>query len=712
MKHLVFLMVAIAACAVLAKTSTPEGWTDDYDAALKRAAAENKLVLADFSGSDWCGCCKKLDKEVFDTEEFRKGATNEYVLLMVDTPQDQELLSEKAKKQNPKLVEKYRVEGFPTVLVLDAKGGVVFQGGYEQGGPKKYLKMLRRGAKKAPDIAKYIKPIEDVLNKYDADMQKDSEAMKERLEKEFPAPKLEVPSARNARMKKMKTRGGEIFFGEIFAKYEPLYDKAFAEAKAMKVPPHLELKKLELISRQEQSFLSMKMAKLRFEAEQNGYLDEDDSDEDDGEEDDDVDEDGEPVPNDGHWHGIAYAESWAACVQTNAALPTAWKYFTEQFRPYVRRQLLPADEKAFAKETAALVDGIARTLWTPHNTSYVTWSLGADFRLAQSLRDRGCSNLTVRALATAGDFDAHMKRHGSIWPKGKESDVYRGVAAELLDKGASPLLRWLYVRRIGEKIVNCGTPDKDMVDGLKERPQDLRVVYNLIGSPECAKAADPWFGLMAEAKAENSAAWKCRGGGYAGKVTEEGWKGFYEHLGKATNLMERAYALHPELPETAALMMEVKAPIDEDAMNTWFDRVLALEVDNPDAWQTLMFYSLPRWWGSVQDLRDLSAILATITREDASGLRYLSAQTLGTAAIEADAKDPSAFFRDPELRSRYLSALRPLVDGEGVDDETAGCARKGIVDRFWDVGEYEEAGKAYRELIASAPVRFSLPGDH
>ena len=712
MKHLVFLMVAIAACAALAKTSTPEGWTDDYDAALKRAAAENKLVLADFSGSDWCGWCKKLDKEVFDTEEFRKGATNEYVLLMVDTPQDQELLSEKAKKQNPKLVEKYKVRGFPTVLVLDAKGGVVFQGGYEQGGPKKYLKMLRRGAKEAPDIAMYIKPIEDVLNKYDADMQKDSEAMKERLEKEFPAPKLEVPSARNARMKKMKTRGGEIFFGEIFAKYESLYDKAFAEAKAMKVPPHLELKKLELISRQEQSFLSMKMAKLRFEAEQNGYLDEDDSDEDDGEEDDDVDEDGEPVPNDGHWHGIAYAESWAACVQTNAALPTAWKYFTEQFRPYVRRQLLPADEKAFAKETAALVDGIARTLWTPHNTSYVTWSLGADFRLAQSLRDRGCSNLTVRALATAGDFDAHMKRHGSIWPKGKESDVYRGVAAELLDKGASPLLRWLYVRRIGEKIVNCGTPDKDMVDGLKERPQDLRVVYNLIGSPECAKAADPWFGLMAEAKAENSAAWKCRGGGYAGKVTEEGWKGFYEHLGKATNLMERAYALHPELPETAALMMEVKAPIDEDAMNTWFDRVLALEVDNPDAWQTLMFYSLQRWRGSVQDLRDLSAILATITREDASGLRYLSAQTLATAAIEADAKDPSAFFRDPELRSRYLSALRPLVDGEGVDDETAGCARKGIVDRFWDVGEYEEAGKAYRELIASAPVRFSLPGDH
>ena len=185
MKTLITIVLAASALAAGAKTSTPAGWTDDYDVALKRAAAENKLVLADFSGSDWCGWCKKLDKEVFDTEEFRKGATNEYVLLMVDTPQDQELLSEKAKIENPKLVEKYKVRGFPTVLVLDAKGGIVFQGGYEKGGPKKYLKMLKRGVMEAPDIAKYIKPIEDVLNKYDDDMKKDCEAMKDRLEKEY-----------------------------------------------------------------------------------------------------------------------------------------------------------------------------------------------------------------------------------------------------------------------------------------------------------------------------------------------------------------------------------------------------------------------------------------------------------------------------------------------------------------------------------------------
>ncbi len=151
MKTLMAIALLASALAAEAKTSTPAGWTDDYDAALKLAAAEKKLVLADFSGSDWCGWCKKLDKEVFDTEVFRSAATNQYVLLMVDSPQNRDLLSEKAKKRNPELVKKYKVRGFPTVLVLDAKGGVVFQGGYAKGGPKQYLKMLKDGVKAASD---------------------------------------------------------------------------------------------------------------------------------------------------------------------------------------------------------------------------------------------------------------------------------------------------------------------------------------------------------------------------------------------------------------------------------------------------------------------------------------------------------------------------------------------------------------------------------
>ena len=154
--------------------------------------------------------------------------------------------------------------------------------------------------------------------------------------------------------------------------------------------------------------------------------------------------------NDGHWHGIEYAESWAACVQTNAALPTAWKYFTEQFRPYVRRQLLPKDETAFAKETAALVDGVARSLWTPFVDRVKSSALREDYKVAQSLRDRGCSNLTVLAFAKIADRADHKDRFCSM--SRKQRAPYREFATNLVVNGASPLLRLLQplVEKMGE----------------------------------------------------------------------------------------------------------------------------------------------------------------------------------------------------------------------------------------------------------------------
>lgn len=149
MKKTLLAVALLSAMVAGAKTSTPAGWTDDYDAALKKAAAERKLVVADFSGSDWCGWCKRLDREVFNTETFRKDATNRFVLLMIDTPMDKSLLNAKAKTQNPALVKKYAIRGFPTVLMLDQDGKVVHQAGYQAGGPVPYLEMLNAAAEKA-----------------------------------------------------------------------------------------------------------------------------------------------------------------------------------------------------------------------------------------------------------------------------------------------------------------------------------------------------------------------------------------------------------------------------------------------------------------------------------------------------------------------------------------------------------------------------------
>ena len=80
--------VAAPACAAKMSTSVPKGWIEDFEAAKKEAAAGGKYILLAFSGSDWCGWCKKLEKEVFSQSEFVRDAQKAFVLTMIDTPRD------------------------------------------------------------------------------------------------------------------------------------------------------------------------------------------------------------------------------------------------------------------------------------------------------------------------------------------------------------------------------------------------------------------------------------------------------------------------------------------------------------------------------------------------------------------------------------------------------------------------------------------------
>ena len=93
--------------AVLAATSTPKGFMDDLDAALASAKASGKFVYACFSGSDWCGWCVKLEKEVFSDEAFATSLKDDYELVFIDSPRDRSRLSEGAKVRNPELTRKF-----------------------------------------------------------------------------------------------------------------------------------------------------------------------------------------------------------------------------------------------------------------------------------------------------------------------------------------------------------------------------------------------------------------------------------------------------------------------------------------------------------------------------------------------------------------------------------------------------------------------------
>jgi protein disulfide-isomerase len=117
------------------------GWDDDYEKALAKAKAENKMVVLDFTGSDWCGWCMKLDKEVFSKKEFKDYAKENLVLVEVDFPQAKRQ-SKKLKEQNEKLKTDHAVRGYPTIIVLDSEGKKVGQLGYMAGGPAPFIEKL------------------------------------------------------------------------------------------------------------------------------------------------------------------------------------------------------------------------------------------------------------------------------------------------------------------------------------------------------------------------------------------------------------------------------------------------------------------------------------------------------------------------------------------------------------------------------------------
>ena len=118
--------LALVSLCLTSGVFAADGWETDYGKALAKARAENKRVLLDFTGSDWCGPCIELKKRVFSQSEFRAYAEKNLVLVEIDFPQRKKQAPE-LKKQNEKLSSQYGVDakGFPTIVLLDAKGKVV-----------------------------------------------------------------------------------------------------------------------------------------------------------------------------------------------------------------------------------------------------------------------------------------------------------------------------------------------------------------------------------------------------------------------------------------------------------------------------------------------------------------------------------------------------------------------------------------------------------
>lgn len=122
MKKLLAVLFLAGLFVSVLSAATPKGWTSDFEAAKKTAAKEKRLMYVLFTGSDWCGYCIKLQKEVLSKPKFKKLGEKDFVFVYIDFPR-------KSRADNPManraLSEIYKVRGFPTAFVMDPNGKVL-----------------------------------------------------------------------------------------------------------------------------------------------------------------------------------------------------------------------------------------------------------------------------------------------------------------------------------------------------------------------------------------------------------------------------------------------------------------------------------------------------------------------------------------------------------------------------------------------------------
>lgn len=126
--------------------STEPVWLTNLEEAQSLAKKEGKLILLNFSGSDWCNNCKRLHRSLFEEEEFKTYASQNLILLNLDFPaKKKNQLSKDQKEYNDKLAEKYNKKGiFPLVLLLDSTGKTIGNLEYPQKDVQTYLLELKK----------------------------------------------------------------------------------------------------------------------------------------------------------------------------------------------------------------------------------------------------------------------------------------------------------------------------------------------------------------------------------------------------------------------------------------------------------------------------------------------------------------------------------------------------------------------------------------
>lgn len=123
------------------ESSSELNWLTNLEAAKETARQEGKTIFVNFTGSDWCGWCFRLDDEVFSQTQFIQFAQENLVMLEIDFPRDIPQTDE-VKAYNSNLLESFKIPGFPTILLLNENGNEINRTGYKSGGAEKYIEHI------------------------------------------------------------------------------------------------------------------------------------------------------------------------------------------------------------------------------------------------------------------------------------------------------------------------------------------------------------------------------------------------------------------------------------------------------------------------------------------------------------------------------------------------------------------------------------------
>jgi len=164
------LLLAGTACAetapIVLQGAAPGRWTMDLDAAVAKASEKQLPILMNFTGSDWCGWCKLMQKQVFSQKEWSDYATGHLLLVWIDSPKDPSLVPARFVQRNEELARKYEIRGPPTYIILDDDGKTVLGqlGATPNATAKSFIEEVERACRYRPkaveEFAKALSPAE------------------------------------------------------------------------------------------------------------------------------------------------------------------------------------------------------------------------------------------------------------------------------------------------------------------------------------------------------------------------------------------------------------------------------------------------------------------------------------------------------------------------------------------------------------------------